>query len=223
MRSLQALSSLCSRLSNVAVAGTSPIISEACSTALQICSLAERQIFTSAASARFRPTPSLPLYRGFWYAGKHQQAQKACVGDQTGKLLMHAAVPGEEAPSLPEAQPDLVHKVACQHPLTVMIVMCNMPATPSLHCVQFMGPEIMCSFERRRERLREAVRAYERFPGDTGSSEVQGGAAVVTSEPSGRGADADKTTAVAVAILTEKILHMAEHMKEHRKDFSSRE
>ena len=84
----------------------------------------------------------------------------------------------------------------------------------------------MCSFEQRRERIRGAVRTFQRFPGDTGSSEVQGN----------RGCCRGRELAVtcgqvlmeqhatrAVGILTEKILCMAEHMRAHRKDFSSRE
>lgn len=69
--------------------------------------------------------------------------------------------------------------------------------TPPL--AQFLGAGVRCSFEQRQERISAAIAAFQRFPGDTGSSEVQ------------------------VAILTEKVLHMAEHMKAHRKDFSSRE
>ncbi|BDA50215.1 probable 30S ribosomal protein S15 [Coccomyxa sp. Obi] len=63
---------------------------------------------------------------------------------------------------------------------------------------KFLSQELMSSYDQRQERIRAAVSRFERFPGDTGSSEVQ------------------------VAILTEKIYAMAEHMKIHRKDFSSR-
>ncbi|KAK9903392.1 hypothetical protein WJX75_004649 [Coccomyxa subellipsoidea] len=63
---------------------------------------------------------------------------------------------------------------------------------------KFLSQELMGSHDQRQERIKAAMGRFQRFPGDTGSSEVQ------------------------VAILTEKIYAMAEHMKIHRKDFSSR-
>ncbi|OQS02467.1 hypothetical protein THRCLA_05161 [Thraustotheca clavata] len=47
-------------------------------------------------------------------------------------------------------------------------------------------------------KIQKAIQAFQRFPGDTGSSEVQ------------------------VAILTQKIKRMTEHFKEHKKDNHSR-
>lgn len=46
--------------------------------------------------------------------------------------------------------------------------------------------------------ISKAIQAFQRFPGDTGSSEVQ------------------------VAVLTQKILYLTEHMKQNRKDVHSR-
>lgn len=63
---------------------------------------------------------------------------------------------------------------------------------------KFLSPELMAAAERKALRLREVVREFERFPGDTGSTEVQ------------------------VALLTQKITDLAEHMRQHRKDYSSR-
>lgn len=48
------------------------------------------------------------------------------------------------------------------------------------------------------ERKQELLESYATKPGDTGSPEVQ------------------------VAVLTERILNLTEHMKEHNKDFASR-
>ncbi|CAL5222270.1 g4609 [Coccomyxa viridis] len=70
---------------------------------------------------------------------------------------------------------------------------------PKVYLVdKFLGSEVMSSSEARQQRINEVVSTYQRYPGDTGSTEVQ------------------------VAILTVRILAMAEHMKVHRKDFSSR-
>jgi small subunit ribosomal protein S15 len=48
------------------------------------------------------------------------------------------------------------------------------------------------------QRLNETMTAFQRFPGDTGSTEVQ------------------------VALLTNKIAALAEHLQQHRKDHNSR-
>ncbi|CAK0786866.1 hypothetical protein CVIRNUC_010080 [Coccomyxa viridis] len=72
-------------------------------------------------------------------------------------------------------------------------------AEPRAYLVdKFLGSDVMNSSQARQQRIDEVVSTYQRHPGDSGSSEVQ------------------------VAILTVKILSMAEHMKAHRKDFSSR-
>ena len=47
-------------------------------------------------------------------------------------------------------------------------------------------------------RIARAIEAFQRFPGDTGSSEVQ------------------------IAVLTQKISYLTEHMQQHRKDVHSR-
>ena len=52
--------------------------------------------------------------------------------------------------------------------------------------------------EKRQDAMQEIIREFQRFPGDTGSSEVQ------------------------AALLTSKIAALAEHLKVHRKDYSSR-
>jgi len=52
--------------------------------------------------------------------------------------------------------------------------------------------------EKRKDAMQEIIREFQRFPGDTGSSEVQ------------------------AALLTSKIAALAEHLKVHRKDYSSR-
>lgn len=62
-----------------------------------------------------------------------------------------------------------------------------LPAARAQHCVykhvglingcchmQFLSQELMGSYDQRQERIRTAVSRFERFPGDTGSSEVQG-------------------------------------------------
>ena len=63
---------------------------------------------------------------------------------------------------------------------------------------RFLSDEMLPRRERTRLWLHEVARDYERFPGDVGSTEVQ------------------------VARLTERIKAVAEHMRMHRKDFSSR-
>lgn len=40
--------------------------------------------------------------------------------------------------------------------------------------MQFLSQELMSSYDQRQERVRAAISRFERFPGDTGSSEVQG-------------------------------------------------
>jgi len=52
--------------------------------------------------------------------------------------------------------------------------------------------------EKRQEAMQDIIREFQRFPGDTGSSEVQ------------------------AALLTSKIAALADHLKVHRKDYSSR-
>lgn len=52
--------------------------------------------------------------------------------------------------------------------------------------------------EKRKDAMQDIIREFQRFPGDTGSSEVQ------------------------AALLTSKIAALAEHLKVHRKDYSSR-
>lgn len=52
--------------------------------------------------------------------------------------------------------------------------------------------------EQKQMALQAVIREFARFPGDTGSSEVQ------------------------VALLTNKISFLAEHLKLHRKDYSSK-
>lgn len=52
--------------------------------------------------------------------------------------------------------------------------------------------------EQRQEAMQAIIQEFQRFPGDTGSSEVQ------------------------AALLTSKIAAVAEHLKIHRKDYSSR-
>lgn len=44
-----------------------------------------------------------------------------------------------------------------------------------LRWVQFLSHEVMSNLELRQQRVREAMQKFQRFPGDTGSSEVQGG------------------------------------------------
>ncbi len=48
------------------------------------------------------------------------------------------------------------------------------PPHPTRLPPQFLSPDLMSAAERRALRLREVVREFERFPGDTGSTEVQG-------------------------------------------------
>lgn len=57
---------------------------------------------------------------------------------------------------------------------------------------------LMTPQERKQAALQDVIRDFQRFPGDTGSSEVQ------------------------VALLTNKISFLAEHLKVHRKDYSSK-
>ena len=40
--------------------------------------------------------------------------------------------------------------------------------------MQFLGSEVMSSSEARQQRIDEVVSTYQRYPGDTGSTEVQG-------------------------------------------------
>ncbi|KAI7846253.1 hypothetical protein COHA_000233 [Chlorella ohadii] len=63
---------------------------------------------------------------------------------------------------------------------------------------KFLSAELLCRTDRNKLARQEVVRQYERFPGDTGSTEVQ------------------------VALLTRKIEELAQHMRQHRKDYSSR-
>eukprot|EP00887_Chlorella_sp_A99_P004975 scaffold4.g4975.t1 len=63
---------------------------------------------------------------------------------------------------------------------------------------KYLASEMLPRRERTRVWLQQVTRDFERFPGDVGSTEVQ------------------------VARLTEKIKALAEHMKVHRKDYSSR-
>ncbi|KAK9835461.1 hypothetical protein WJX74_000511 [Apatococcus lobatus] len=76
------------------------------------------------------------------------------------------------ADALPEPRPDLVDR--------------------------YFSRDLMSAGERRKLKLHQKMHEFQRFPGDTGSSEVQ------------------------AAILTEKIQSMLEHMQQHRKDFHSR-
>lgn len=43
-----------------------------------------------------------------------------------------------------------------------------------LHDVQFLGGDVMNSSQARQQRINEVVSTYQRHPGDSGSSEVQG-------------------------------------------------
>ena len=61
---------------------------------------------------------------------------------------------------------------------------------------RFMG--LLSPKERKQAALQSVIRDFARFPGDSGSSEVQ------------------------VALLTNKISSLAEHLKVHRKDYSSK-
>lgn len=79
----------------------------------------------------------------------------------------------EDAAALPPVQADLVQQVGLIAILSSHIAPSSQQLNPGEHA-QFMGPAVMCSFERRRDRIREAMQAFQRFPGDTGSSEVQG-------------------------------------------------
>ncbi|EFN55331.1 hypothetical protein CHLNCDRAFT_134327 [Chlorella variabilis] len=63
---------------------------------------------------------------------------------------------------------------------------------------KLLSPELMNRQQHKKLQRREVLREFERFPGDTGSTEVQ------------------------VGVLTRKIADMAEHMRQHRKDYSSR-
>ena len=113
----------------------------------------------------------------------------------------------------------------------------------------------MSSSEARQQRINEVVSTYQRYPGDTGSTEVQGVLSLpLLSVPLQRASritykacpplrstllfrlhvkelhywscacclSLKLASLCAVAILTVRILAMAEHMKVHRKDFSSR-
>ena len=44
----------------------------------------------------------------------------------------------------------------------------------SPYVLQFLGSEVMSSSEARQQRINEVVSTYQRYPGDTGSTEVQG-------------------------------------------------
>ncbi|GAB4814311.1 hypothetical protein N2152v2_001357 [Parachlorella kessleri] len=61
-----------------------------------------------------------------------------------------------------------------------------------------LGLDFLPRRERDRKQRQEIIGAYERFQGDTGSTEVQ------------------------VALLTQKIRDLAEHMRQHKKDYASR-
>ncbi|KAI3428583.1 hypothetical protein D9Q98_007405 [Chlorella vulgaris] len=63
---------------------------------------------------------------------------------------------------------------------------------------KYLGIELMGRGQQKKLQRQEVRREFERFAGDTGSTEVQ------------------------VAALTKRIADMAEHMRQHRKDFSSR-
>ncbi|KAK9792739.1 hypothetical protein WJX73_002703 [Symbiochloris irregularis] len=63
---------------------------------------------------------------------------------------------------------------------------------------QVMGERTLSQAEKVKQRLRDIAHEYQRFEGDTGSSEVQ------------------------AASLTAKIAFMANHMDQHRKDYHSR-
>lgn len=72
-----------------------------------------------------------------------------------------------------------------------------MPPHPEL-VARFMAVDNMSAAQRQKLALQEVQRQYQRFDGDTGSSEVQ------------------------VARLTQRIRSLADHMKVHRKDFHTR-
>lgn len=63
---------------------------------------------------------------------------------------------------------------------------------------QYLGEGVLSRAERYKTHMQQVAASYARFPGDTGSTEVQ------------------------VALLTERIYAMADHMRTHRKDFSGR-
>lgn len=63
---------------------------------------------------------------------------------------------------------------------------------------KYLSEACMSSADVRKAHLQRVVADFQRFPGDTGSTEVQ------------------------VALLTEKISALAQHMQQHRKDFSTR-
>lgn len=60
--------------------------------------------------------------------------------------------------------------VGPSHSLPAQCTQHHTPPAPP----QFLSPDLMSAAERKALRLREVVREFERFPGDTGSTEVQG-------------------------------------------------
>ena len=111
--------------------------------------------------------------------------------------------------------------------------------------VQVMGERTLSQAEKVKRRLQEAAREYQRFVGDTGSSEVQGMGPLpllrsalldfgslrlwsICAKPAALTSSAsmepqpDKSNVGAAASLTVKIAFMAQHMDQHRKDFHSR-
>lgn len=94
--------------------------------------------------------------------------------------------------------------------------------------VQFLSAECMSAKESRNLKLHERIREFQRFDGDTGSSEVQGIDICFTCADwiclisFGLQQTQLCFLAYAVAVLTEKISQLSEHMKVHRKDFGSR-
>ena len=84
-----------------------------------------------------------------------------------------------------------------------------------------LSGEHMASRELHKVQLQEIRRQFQRFPGDCGSTEVQGEALKVpcctlAAQPLLR------PLCCAVAALTQKIRWMTQHMRTHQKDFHSR-
>ena len=178
MRSLQSLSAVICRIKSGALAESSASVGAACASALEVAAYSWascRGVSTSPAAARFRPTPSVRPVEG--------------KGWQLTACHLISSVPGQQ---LTDCYP---MQVAWRRML-LPCHLCNQTsssrceikskrlsykqiapfaakADPKWHA-QLMGPAVMCSFERRRDRIREAMQAFQRFPGDTGSSEVQG-------------------------------------------------
>lgn len=63
---------------------------------------------------------------------------------------------------------------------------------------RYLSPDLLPRRERVQLTIRQTASEFARFPGDVGSSEVQ------------------------IACLTQRIFHLAEHLKEHRKDVACR-